>query len=169
MDYPITGISYKQVLAYIAWRNTIIDKTDNALICRLPSPSEWEMIARLSFEKLVKAYKSQEQEYKQIYIETGRNLHGCLLINIRNDKPCENDKNYADRESLEGLFKTNSFYENGLGLLTLQGNVSEMTSEKGVSVGGNYNLPMEQARFDSKQLYSKPESWLGFRCVAQRK
>jgi hypothetical protein len=40
-----------------------------------------------------------------------------------------------------------------------------MTSIKGVSKGGNFGLYANQCNIDSIQNYTKPEKWLGFRCI----
>jgi formylglycine-generating enzyme required for sulfatase activity len=167
-EYPVTGISFGQVQAYLTWRNLVVHEAGAKWTFRLPSPEEWEMTAQLAHRKLLKAYPTQKEEYDRIYTSTGRNLHGCLLLNILNTSPCEYDLKYAKVESLEGLFPTDSFYPNGLGLLNLQGNVSEMTSKPGTAAGGNYLLGMTDAHFDSKQFYTRAEKWLGFRCVGQK-
>ncbi len=98
----------------------------------------------------------------------GRNNKGCLLLAIRNDNPCETDKEYAAKFSRGGLFPTTAFYPNTFGLYTLQGNTSEMTSTAGVAAGGNFTLGIDQAQFNSTQNFSRPEFWLGFRCVAEK-
>jgi formylglycine-generating enzyme required for sulfatase activity len=167
-DYPITGISYQQVQEYIAWKNSLVRKANENWVFRLPSPADWRKVARLAYEKSIHQYKSNLKEYEQIYTLTGRNNGGCLLLNIRNDSPCETDLIQAARYSRGGLFPSRSFSPNILGIYNLQGNVSEMTSIRGVAAGGNYSLSMEEAHFGSVQSYAKPESWLGFRCVAQK-
>ena len=54
--------------------------------------------------------------------------------------------------------------DNG-GYSHLAGNVSEMTSEKGIAKGCNYSQKIQE--FDIKQnfSYDKARNWLGFRCV----
>ena len=47
------------------------------------------------------------------------------------------------------------------------GNVSEMTSQKGVAMGGNYELLSTQINLKKSIEYEKSERWLGFRCVAE--
>jgi formylglycine-generating enzyme required for sulfatase activity len=68
-----------------------------------------------------------------------------------------------------GIFPADAFFPNQYGLYCMQGNVSEITADLGVSIGGNYLLTASDARFNSKQEYKKPEAWLGFRCVAEKK
>jgi len=69
---------------------------------------------------------------------------------IINDNPCENDKRYAVKAK-GGIFPVHSFFANQYGLYCMQGNISEMTSEQGVAIGGNYLLPATEAHFNSKQ------------------
>jgi formylglycine-generating enzyme required for sulfatase activity len=172
-EFPITGISLEQVKAYVMWRNAKLHaekKTKGKWIVRLPSASEWESMARSAYEASVNKTKDQaiKNDLKNIYEGNGRNSKGCLLMNIVNDNPCENDKKYMTKAK-GGIFPAYAFFPNQFGLYCMQGNVSEMTSEDGVAVGGNYQLAAQDARFNSKQEYKKPETWLGFRCVAEKK
>ncbi len=56
---------------------------------------------------------------------------------------------------------------NGFGLYAMIGNVSEMTDAPGISKGGSWAQLIEECRISSRQYYSKPEGWLGFRCVCE--
>src|SRR5258708_4342360 len=155
------------------WRNAKLhtDKKEKGKwLIRLPSANEWESIARSAYELSLTKTKDPvfEADLKQVYEETGRNSKGCLLMAIINDNPCENDKRYAVKAK-GGIFPVHSFFANQYGLYCMQGNISEMTSEQGVAIGGNYLLPATEAHFNSKQEYTKPEVWLGFRCVAEKK
>lgn len=47
------------------------------------------------------------------------------------------------------------------------GNVSEMTSEEGIAMGGNFELNASQINLQESIAYTKSEHWLGFRCVAE--
>lgn len=50
------------------------------------------------------------------------------------------------------------------------GNVSEMTSQKGIAKGMDYlhrpNIDIKLGN-NKEIFYYKPESWLGFRCIAE--
>ena len=172
-EFPITGISFEQVKAYVMWRNAKLHadkKTKGKWVVRLPSAAEWESIARSAYESSVSKAKDKaiKDDLKNIYEGNGRNSKGCLLMNIVNDNPCENDKKYMTKAK-GGIFPAYAFFPNQFGLYCMQGNVSEMTSEEGVAAGGNYLLTAQESRFNSKQEYKKPETWLGFRCVAEKK
>lgn len=56
---------------------------------------------------------------------------------------------------------------NGFGLYAMIGNVSEMIDMPGIAKGGSWAQPVEECRISSRQYYSKPEGWLGFRCVCE--
>ena len=172
-NFPITGISFEQAKAYVTWRNAKLNrdkKQKGKWLVRLPSASEWESITRSAYELSVSKAKDQKikDDLKLVYEGNGRNSKGCLLLNILNDNPCENDKKYMTK-ARGGIFPANAFFPNQHGLYCMQGNVSEMTSEQGTAVGGNFQLTAADARFNSKQEYKKPEVWLGFRCVAEKK
>jgi hypothetical protein len=47
------------------------------------------------------------------------------------------------------------------------GNVSEMIAEKGLSKGGSWAHKLGESQIVKNQKYTKPEPWLGFRCVVE--
>ncbi len=49
----------------------------------------------------------------------------------------------------------------------IKGNLSEMTNQKGVAMGGNYQLYASEYRIGDRINYTRPEPWLGFRCIAE--
>src|SRR5258706_5107033 len=96
-DYPITGISFDQVKAYVMWRNAKLhtDKKEKGKwLVRLPLAAEWESMARSAYELSLAKTKDPElkKDLKQVYEGNGRNSKGCLLMAIVNDNPCENDR-----------------------------------------------------------------------------
>lgn len=42
-----------------------------------------------------------------------------------------------------------------------------MVYEKGIAMGGNFEKPISKVNLEDTIHYSKPERWLGFRCVAK--
>ena len=60
-----------------------------------------------------------------------------------------------------------SYWPNNYGIYTIIGNIAEMVQEKGVSKGGSWIHTPEQSNLTKQIIYTKPTSWLGFRCVCE--
>jgi formylglycine-generating enzyme required for sulfatase activity len=56
---------------------------------------------------------------------------------------------------------------NKIGLTDMVGNVAEMVSEEGIAKGGSWAHTLEQSKISNRQYYTKPQAWLGFRCVCE--
>jgi hypothetical protein len=52
-------------------------------------------------------------------------------------------------------------------LYNMMGNVSEMVVEKGIARGLNYSTPLDSLTIKTEILYTRPQSWLGFRCICE--
>jgi formylglycine-generating enzyme required for sulfatase activity len=150
LNFPITGITYDQAVKFCEWRSKV-DEGDKYYY-RLPSPEEWKAIAMLGLTK---------QEQKNRLMDSLYNSYPRYNYKLKCN--CDNDSIHGKLQSFGGFppDKNRAF--------DLFGNVSEMTSEKGIAKGGNFNLYARQCNVDSIQIYSKPEKWLGFRCVAIKK
>jgi uncharacterized protein (TIGR02145 family) len=145
---PITGLTYEQVVAFCEWRTVVQGK--NKIIYRLPTPEEW---VRIAFQCLT------EQEKKVGYRDS-IDKRNCPVYNFNLPCVCEYDRYHG---KLSGVGK---YSPDKLGVFDVWGNVSEMTSVKGIAKGGNFKLYASQCHLDSIQHYSKPTIWLGFRCIA---
>jgi formylglycine-generating enzyme required for sulfatase activity len=142
---PITGISYEQAIEFCKWRTLV--QGEGKKVYRLPSPDEWRN-----------------------YALKGISANGFSDTLINNKCPRFNYNYKCD--SIKHKFKlglTFSSMKDNIGAYDVFGNVSEMTSDKGIAKGGNFNLYANQCHPDSIQLYVKPEKWLGFRCIADKK
>lgn len=137
-NYPITGISYEQAILFCKWQTNI--RGNGVVTYRLPTEKEWKNIAKSSTTK------------KQI--PNPLTKKGNLNFNYK----CGDDKkqNFVCRVA--------SFAPQGL-FFDLFGNVSEMTLEKNVSKGGNYQGSFQNCHIDSIQIYKKAHDWLGFRYI----
>lgn len=147
---PVVGISYEQALAYCAWRSQFITNHYNNVLQK-----------KLKYNKL-----------DNKYIEFEFSLPDEEAWN----KACKNDT-YGSAISCQ-IRKTNSpMHEhptaafdhtpNSAGFYNLIGNVAEMTSQKGVAKGGSYQQTFEECNPSNSLTYSKPERWLGFRCMCK--
>jgi hypothetical protein len=148
--YPITGLTYEQVNKFCEWRTR---HSDNGLIYRLPSIEEWRTLA----------LKGLTVNERKNGIGDSVIREKCKKFNYKVSKYC----NCYD--SIVEVREIGSYIKDLQGLYDIFGNVSEMTNIKGISKGGNYLLNAKQCNIDSIQRYYKPEQWLGFRCVAEKK
>ena len=94
-----------------------------------------------------------------------RNHKGCYLGNFKvpdNEKPCMPERmTSADGWMMMGPVET--YFPNDIGLYDVVGNVAEMTSEKGKACGGSWNHHAEESTIKSVNVYSGPDSAIGFR------
>ncbi|MCB9183638.1 MAG: SUMF1/EgtB/PvdO family nonheme iron enzyme [Flavobacteriales bacterium] len=151
-QYPITGITQEQAMAYCAWRTrNYADRMMNgrdsgySVIYDLPTPDEFDML--LSPVDSLKG--------------------GCPTFNY-NCLPCQAKAHASVRPGKEPV-PSDSYLPDSVGLYQLHGNVAEMTSIPGIAMGGSYQDPARECAPGRKQPYTKPEPWLGFRCVARVK
>lgn len=148
LDLPITGISYKQAMAFCKWRTKILG--GGKFVFRLPTPEEWKSLA-------LKGLSEKEQKEG---IRDSLNNKDCAVFNY--NIPCNNGIT-ENQGNLKGV----AMYSPSINeVYDIFGNVSEMTSLKGVAKGGNFRLYANQCNVDSIQSYAKSEIWLGFRCIA---
>jgi len=148
LNFPITGVSYTQVIGFCEWRTKI--EGNNKFIFRLPTLEEWKDYAKICLSDL---------EKKNGFRDSLSNKK-CPKYNFNITCSCGND-DYQGKLNGIGLYSPDE-----KGAYDLFGNVSEMTSLNGIAKGGNFNLHANQCHLDSIQYYTKPQSWLGFRCIA---
>jgi formylglycine-generating enzyme required for sulfatase activity len=151
MMYPMTGLSYEQVMDFCEWRTEVVG--EKKVEYRLPTETEWTMVAKLGLKSTEKSQgfcdsldgKKPSFNYKTL-----------------------NSSRYKYKESIPicNLQSAANFLPNELKIWDLFGNVSEMTSKKGIAKGGSFNSFAKQCNVDSVQHYKRAEKWLGFRCVA---
>jgi sulfatase modifying factor 1 len=117
-NYPVVGVTWKQAIAFCAWRshylNSYLERTKKAVESdfRLPTEAEWEYAAR--------GGRTQSMFPWGNYYT--RNKKGCLLANFKPGRG-----NYAE----DGGFYTvraDAYWPNDFGLYNMAGNVSEWTS-----------------------------------------
>jgi formylglycine-generating enzyme required for sulfatase activity len=154
-EYPVIGISYEQAIAYCKWRtervkNYLTIKNDfknQNFEYRLPSKVEWERLAETSSTFLS---------------NNGKNEKGIYLLNCVNPLP---NGDCMTKENADVTAPVKSYNKNQIGLYNILGNVAEMVQEKGISKGGGWKNSLEQCRVGFDAEYTKPNAWLGFRCV----
>lgn len=156
-NYPITGLTYKQVIDFCEWKTKLVGK--GTVIYRLPTLEERK--------EIVKAGYSENDKLKGIIDSLCNQKKKCATFNYRLTPGALNYENWGDNGI--SLKPVASFDPNSYGIYDLFGNVSEMTLNEGKSIGGNYLLYASKCHIDSIQVYTKPEKWLGFRCIVEIK
>jgi formylglycine-generating enzyme required for sulfatase activity len=157
-DYPVVGISYEQAIEYCKWRTEMVrtflaKKGKNTLTefeYRLPSKKEWETLSYNGWVELS---------------DNGFNKKGMRKFNSLWEPDTATKKLTNDLDNADITSPVYSYWKNIFGLYNMIGNVSEMVLEKGVSKGGSWRHKLDECRVGNDITYSKPENWLGFRCV----
>jgi len=157
-EYPIVGISYEQAQEYCKWRSKVVNDYNNIykakhpkdktapkkITYRLPTPEEWDNLLIID---------SLYEKGKYVFPKD-KNYSNKKAINDSLDKP------YNHLTS--PVF---SYWPNKLGLYGLNANVSELTAKKGIAKGRNWKYRKPDKYKNNTILYTKPESYIGFRCV----
>lgn len=153
---PLVGITRKQAEDFCVWRTEMLEaelakmsKRERAQFpkkfeFRLPTANEWSRMRFLTQEKSM---------MKQLDKIASGNMKAFKFNKARLIK--NNDRIthiYADKDPKIGFFNTLN-------------NVSEMTSEDGIAVGGSWFEANEKTSFQQTFAYKGAEAWLGFRCI----
>ena len=175
-EYPIVGITFEQAVAFCQWRsnrvNELIYRKANKIKpdvkvttnypeiykFRLPTKDEW-----LSFSN-VKSSEKDIKKRKKKFPDSYRIISGQIVIgNFATTK-----KDSAN-ENANITAPVHSYFPNTYGIYNTFGNVAEMTSEKGIAMGGHFNEKLEDFEIEKEYSYEKSTYWLGFRCVAEKR
>ncbi|KYG76566.1 SUMF1/EgtB/PvdO family nonheme iron enzyme [Roseivirga echinicomitans] len=153
---PMVGISYDQAVMFAKWRTEAFKKElagmkekereafPKKFEFRLPTPSEWSRMRFMNQDKgLLKQVSKITDAYK---------------------KEFKIDKNdfLNNSTTVHDVFST---MDEKLGLFGLHDNVAEMTSERGVAMGGSWNNKSTETDFMKTSEFTAPQAWLGFRCI----
>ena len=138
---PIVMITYEQAVAYCQWRSLVVSKSQNRRVTyRLPTPEEWNKIAKHILSEDSKQIKKERTAAKKA------------------NKRATNKNQYV-------VFVSNEFDDR---VYHLFDNVSEMTSVKNIAMGSNNLDIFEIEQNLTKTIrYESPNIYLGFRCVAE--
>ncbi len=161
-NYPVVGVSYEQAIDFCMWRTKLVKQFASVaskrnkrakksmqhfqnIEYRLPTKEEWEYAASagnlnsaFGYEKII-----ADNNLPKVWVKETAILYY-----------------YADA-TISTLTKT----PNKFGLHNMIGNVAEMILDKGVSKGGSFINNLNNCSISDSILYTKPELWLGFRCV----
>ncbi|MCI0750478.1 MAG: formylglycine-generating enzyme family protein [Flammeovirgaceae bacterium] len=192
-QFPVVGITFEQANDYCEWRSKAVnnqfpDSMEFEYIFRLPTEKEWCVAAKgsLNQDKFPYGYeliyrKPQLSKDPKLYYKEFTNQDSTTLTYK------EFKKMFRDylKKGNEPIFNTvkdfpnGSFYyqpldifsslPNKIGVYNMIGNVAEMVAVKGIAKGGSWAHDLEGSKISTRQLYSKPDAWLGFRCVCEVK
>ncbi|MBK21203.1 MAG: hypothetical protein CMP63_02640 [Flavobacteriales bacterium] len=147
------------------WQGSIPDSNYRFPVFRLPTQEEWLNFSEadsfnlypFGFEigkKMTRRYKMDSTSF--ICCRSPDTAE----IKWKNTATSDNIIEYITAPTRSGFTNSNQLYN------TI-GNVSEMTSQKGVAMGGNYELLSTKINLKKSIEYENSERWLGFRCVAE--
>jgi formylglycine-generating enzyme required for sulfatase activity len=154
MDLPIAGITYEQAMEYIKYKQDVVNscgfkaRDTFRYACFLPTPEQFQMV--------------------QTRLDSTNTL-GCNLFNYANSlcADCPNGEKYLQNpvSSRTGKEPTSvlGYFPDPFGLYNFKGNVAEMTSVKGIAMGGSCMHYASEAFDGRRQAYAGSAQWLGFR------
>ena len=172
-NYPVVNVSKEGAELYCKWLTNIYDSLSNGemkLVFRIPTHTEWLRVANGSSMK-------RSYSWSGPYL---RNTKGQILANFvrfgaenitRNQESGQYEvttKNvgYSFTADADVTAPSLSYWPNEFGIYNLNGNVSEMISDKKVVVGGDWRSPGYDIRNDSQRPYQGASVTVGFRVVA---
>lgn len=154
-NYPVVCVSYEGAKAYCEWLtkqyNLQRKRTYTQVVFRLPTELEWKTAAGSGDPKATTPFPNNQ-------------------ITTADKHYLGNIKTSSDRYFDDGGYhtvKVHSYDSNKMGLYNTLGNVSEMTTKRGVALGGSWSNLFEECTFDKTQSYSNPDPGVGFRVVME--
>ena len=168
-NYPIICVSHYAANEFCKWLtekyNADPKRKFKKVIFRLPTESEFIKAASSAYDPKTVPYYPWGFELRD---SKGRQL--CNYKAIREEYLDYNDSmkkiEYQSNAFLgdwDFTAPVASYPPNRYGLYNIVGNVSEMTQEEGVAMGGDYNSTGYNVRVTSKKKYEKCCSTVGFR------
>lgn len=192
--FPVVGVTFEQAIEFCKWRSKAVTdmwNKDNPksipleFTYRLPTNQEWMAAAqgKLDLEKHPYGYEKYLDKPRlsndvNLYFDQ---LNGDSLSLELFKKKINNYRKTSKepifnilKKSFLGVFSSKKMTEyayslpsNSTNCYHMIGNVSEMIAEKGLSKGGSWAHKLGESQIVKNQKYTKPEPWLGFRCVVE--
>ena len=153
---PLVGITRKQAEDFCVWRTKMLEaelatmsKRDRSQFpkkfnFRLPTANEWSRIRFLT---------QQKPMMKQLDKIASANMKAFKFNKAKLIK---------DNERIANVYEVK---DPKIGFFNVLNNVSEMTSEEGIAVGGSWFEVNEEGNYQQTFVYQEAEAWLGFRCI----
>ncbi len=146
-SYPVVCVTYEQALVYCQWRSDRV----NEWYYRLKNKIKFTENIDTSKQKIpvYVTYRLPSQE-EWMNLSGGKDTIGPVISSPMPKETGDGEKNK------KGIFQ-------------LAGNVSEMTSAKGIAKGSNYFQKEKKYGIQMNFQYKRPQPWLGFRCICEIK
>ena len=150
LKIPITGITFEQASKYCEWKENIINQNRKVQI-KISLPS-------------IDIYKKVITNIDSI---CRKKCDTCNkpFINCKLPKCPLKEKEKIITTEGQGVIRVDAYWPNKFNLYCLQGNAAEMTSTKGIAMGGSFRQYARESYNDQTQPYSKAEDWIGFRYI----
>lgn len=164
-EYPVVGLNHEQAIKFCQWRNkgVLIDGKLQNWTFRLPSPTEWKLVARLN-RSMVGSVDQLNPKAKKMILHASEEED---LSMISSHRPYT--YNIASSQVGKPIFTApvRSYLGGTLGIYNMYGNVAEMLSVKGKALGGSFRDDEKKAFSEQGLTYDGPRNWLGFRCICE--
>jgi len=159
-NYPVVNISHEAAQLYCEWVTEKVNKrlnTDKKYIFRLPEATEF-------------IYAAEGGNTCRPYTWKGpfmRNSKGLILCNHLQSNTSEENSGIAGNlnDNMDVTAPVESYWPNEFGFYNLNGNVAEMTSEKGLALGGSWKDDADHVRNASRSNYTSASPTVGFRII----
>ncbi len=192
--FPVTEISYEDVIEFCKWRSYVVTKNYNLkhgntinspeytiFEFNLPTEREWIKCASFAIDTI--KYKNI---FKDSLVTLKINTDNLIFLNklgsSANKLEIDNFNKNIKKDYILNCFRPKNdflnlitpFYvwsnpTNQFGIYNILGNVSEMIIESGVAKGGSFTDTFANCNPNRRIKYSKPERNIGFRCVCKLK
>jgi hypothetical protein len=190
--FPVVNISYEGALEYCKWRTKVVTENYNKqnqidksakeytiFNFRLPSMEEWIKCAAFATDTLKYPHLFTKKEIKTSINKKDIAFLKLLGTNV-SEKEIDDFNKYIKMDLVFNCKRSKSNFlnfeipyyiwdypSNNFGLYNMMGNVSEMVSEKDVSMGGSYRNTYEECLINNTFKYNNPSDCLGFRSVCE--
>lgn len=142
--YPVVGITLEQAEAYCKWRTVRVNEFF------------WMKSENKTYEDIEKLKEGNESIPQRVVYRIPTKLEWEAISNNSNIKQTKQKK-----ETRHLTYPTET--KKNIRISGLSGNVSELTNESGIAMGGNWKIGQSYGEVK----YDLPSNVIGFRCICQ--